>query len=392
MLREFRIHRSMTVWQLKLAIGTAFPHNQQDFHVFATIQPTSVIEQPGMEVKDKMEADTSVEVELEDSVALSKYLDQQMKNLRLDFGKAKYFVPPNVQPFPLDVVPSSEIISVSIVCPLPEITKRASHRLLDGYKLLELCDAELPEEVTTARVAATDPPWGGLIAEHMLEFVNLTSLDVSGNRFGLDSLSCFSALEVLSVACNEIRTLDLPLLTSQPDSSLSAPTLFANLLDLDLSFNFLSPQSISQLSRLPRLAQLNLASNDLLFLPPDMSGFAALRKLSLRRNCLGHRFERYALRSYPSKQELGTTAPRKTKTKGGKTVTINSNPLLKGARSPGRETLQTPVPAPEESRDYFLLSMLAQIPQLQELDLSENFFVHVSEDLPEGTDKIYTQI
>ena len=49
------------------------------------------------------------------------------------------------------------------------------------------------------------------------------------------------------------------------------------LTSLDLSYNALGMDSVANLMRLPVLADLNLAGNELSALPADMAGFRALR-------------------------------------------------------------------------------------------------------------------
>lgn len=253
--------------------------------------------------------------------------------------------------FDIDSVPTEEtfVVGVGYSARAPEVNpseyehssmnnrkgSRASGKgqVLDGYKLLEACGVDLPEEVVKASVASWEPPISSVVAEHLEEFTNLTCLDVSGNNIPLGDLSCLPALQELQSGCSELKNIKLSGLQNA----------FSTLMVLDLSYNFLSVESVKQLGLLPVLADLNLAGNDLPALPPDLSGFRALRKLSLRRNRLGQQY-----------QELPPLPP----SLAGSNVVI--------------------------TLDYIFLASLSSIPRLEELDLSENHLQAIPPSLPKG--------
>jgi len=124
-----------------------------------------------------------------------------------------------------------------------------------------------------------------------------------------------------------------------PPYPLSETCGFGALTTLDLSYNSLSLSSILQLTLLPFLQDLNLTSNGLICLPPDLSGFWSLRKLNLRRNT------------------LGTLLPSSL---------ISQNDGL---------TLQ--LRDAELSGEILLFLSLSTIPLLEEVDLSENNITNI---------------
>jgi Leucine rich repeat len=120
-----------------------------------------------------------------------------------------------------------------------------------------LCGVDIPDEAIVATITDFSPPFQDTEEDHMVEFVNLKQLDVSGNKFSLDSLLCFPALEELAAACNQMSTL--PDLHPNIDGEVVLPSMYS-LRSLDLSYNFLT------------------------WLPASMSQFVQLQKLDLRRN------------------------------------------------------------------------------------------------------------
>jgi hypothetical protein len=152
----------------------------------------------------------------------------------------------------------------------------------------------------------------------MIEFANLASLDLSGNRVPLEQLHKLMALEELSLACNNLRAIRLPYQGNDSDddddgdddgdddaeatpakkttttsSIASSPRRvnldvgFASLSRLDLSFNRLSVSAVRSLQQLPALTELDVSNNGLRTFPAGLSGFGRLRKLSLKSNKLG---------------------------------------------------------------------------------------------------------
>jgi Leucine-rich repeat (LRR) protein len=79
-------------------------------------------------------------------------------------------------------------------------------------------------------------------------------------------------VEKINISHNQIRTLNLE------------RGGFDCLQCLNLSFNFVEPGFIPQLTLLPCLTDLDLSYNDLVALPDDLTHFTFLKKLNLEGN------------------------------------------------------------------------------------------------------------
>jgi len=212
--------------------------------------------------------------------------------------------------------------------------------VLDGYKVLDISGVELPEEVCRAILSNQEPPFNNTVPEHLQEFVNLTHLDVSGNKLSLEQLDCLSSVQTLLISCSNIKHIHLPNKGVKLEGYHFG---FPHLSVLDMSYNFLSPESVWQLTKLPSLTDLNLAGNDLPQLPPDLTAFKFLKKLSLRRNRLGQQYR--PLPDFPSSN-------------------MQDDFVL--------------------SLDYVVFAALSTLSSLEELDISENYIQAVPPSLPIG--------
>ena len=96
--------------------------------------------------------------------------------------------------------------------------------MLDGYKILEACGVDLPEEAVRVVLTGANPPFNNCIVEHLEEFENLTYLDLSGNCMDPAKLGALPELTELHLACNDIRLVDIPVAPSPP---LSVPSSVA---------------------------------------------------------------------------------------------------------------------------------------------------------------------
>jgi len=283
--------------------------------------------------------------------------------------------------------------------------------LLDGYRLLRACRVDLPEEVSRASLSGCTPPLVDAVPEHLAEFTNLTSLDVSGNNLPLDRLRLVPMLESLSLSANGVRDVDFaPILgihyegTEDPEMLRARQWDLADLIGfpalrvLDLSHNFLHSRALGTLAFLPSLRELNLAANELPRMPPatTMANFWLLTKLSLRDNVLGSGKRNNKIRRAQERdRELEAArqaggAARKAGHFLARTTelrkTINSVPL--GSQEP---LLPSDDPSFElgeddsladlldehacplkHAKEFALFRALAALPALVELDLSEN--------------------
>jgi len=151
---------------------------------------------------------------------------------------------------------------------------------LDGYDILETSGVELPEEVFKAVLNAKKCTYMDVVREHMDEFTQLSSIDLSGHRMQLSSLNCFPAVKEIHLSCNNLKQIRLAVMKKD--------IAFQNLTALDLSYNAVDPESFLELGRLPKLQFLDLSHNQLRSLPVlKKDSFPALKKLVLRGNRLG---------------------------------------------------------------------------------------------------------
>jgi Leucine-rich repeat (LRR) protein len=148
----------------------------------------------------------------------------------------------------------------------------APTRSLDGFMLLEACHVEFPDEARRADLSGCGV--GGVSAEDMPYFSNLSYLDLGDNAAPLEPLGELPALRELRFHCNLVRSLRGPLLG------------FAALEVLDLSFNALEPAAVAELAELPCLRELDLTRNGLQDVPPEIARCERLEVLVLESNRL----------------------------------------------------------------------------------------------------------
>lgn len=112
----------------------------------------------------------------------------------------------------------------------------------------------------------------GINADHLSYFTNLVELNCSENYIRLEDLRKLPSVEKINISHNQIRTLNL-----QEGG-------FECLQQLNLSFNFIEPLFIPQLTLLPSLIDLDLSYNELAVLPDNLANFSYLKKLNLEGN------------------------------------------------------------------------------------------------------------
>ncbi|XP_063288031.1 X-ray radiation resistance-associated protein 1 [Pelobates fuscus] len=143
--------------------------------------------------------------------------------------------------------------------------RRPSHRTLgnqecvmDGPFLMKTHFVERPDDLCSVNVS--DRNLTSAHTEDFLQFTCVAYMNASENRLLLEDFSTFPMLRELDISLNEINRIHIK------------QEHFPNLEVLDLSYNNLSPDDISQLGVLPQLRVLHLTGNRLTHLPPDMSG------------------------------------------------------------------------------------------------------------------------
>ncbi len=146
---------------------------------------------------------------------------------------------------------------------------KMTHRILNGFMLLDASGVGLPEDSMAAALVEK-----GLVdvnEEDMQFFTGLEYLDVSENNLNIAAFQNLSSLVELRLACNNIFNIgDL--------------YGFESLQRLDLSYNKLTVISVQALQSLPNLRELDLCGNDIKGLPIDMFRFASLEKILLEHN------------------------------------------------------------------------------------------------------------
>eukprot|EP01006_Ploeotia_vitrea_P048947 TRINITY_DN67290_c5_g1_i1.p1 TRINITY_DN67290_c5_g1~~TRINITY_DN67290_c5_g1_i1.p1 ORF type:complete len:492 (+),score=213.70 TRINITY_DN67290_c5_g1_i1:86-1561(+) len=225
--------------------------------------------------------------------------------------------------------------------------------LLDGYSILEVCGVESPEQLCRASLTTLNPPITLVDMEQMVDFVNLVHLDLSGNRVPLHLLATLPALEELHLASNDMRHVTLGDTAGE----------FPHLTVLDLSYNWLRAEDLVELGKLPQLRELDVSCNHMALSSLaglDLRCLKSLRKLNLRRNY------RLAPRTH-TEESHARAVPKRRKKKHKKTSHKRrpTAPRIRSRRPKGQPWLAQ------------ALRALATIPQLRELDLSENRLTHL---------------
>ena len=111
-----------------------------------------------------------------------------------------------------------------------------------------------------------------VVEEDLCYFQNLTYLDLSDNRVKIEQLSNLTNLAELNLQFNSLASL------------LINEDMFPQLEKLHLSFNHIPVSHIANLRHLRCLQVLDLASNDLVTLPEDLSFLMSVEELNLSSN------------------------------------------------------------------------------------------------------------
>ena len=265
--------------------------------------------------------------------------------------------------------------------------------LLDGYRMLQTAKVDLPEEVSRVVLTGCNPPLVDAVPEHLAEFTNLHYLDVSGNNLPFDRLRLLPQLDELNLSCNNLRDFDfspIPGIHYAPEDEVAARGEylledmigFPALTKLDLSYNYASQTAIHILSVLPKLLTLSLASNDLVHLPSDLSNFWKLSRLSLRDNRLGSGSLTAKFRAKESRVSLreGRFGSVQRRKRG-----MTRPDSARSAASEDEDEREADDSYQPYRKEFKLFHALSTLPNLVELDLSENCLVSIpSGAIPDG--------
>ncbi|KAJ1626514.1 hypothetical protein T492DRAFT_843109 [Pavlovales sp. CCMP2436] len=115
---------------------------------------------------------------------------------------------------------------------------------LDGFLLLDACHVEDPDDAVQAVLEGAGIT--SAVPEDLAFFTRLTHLDVGDNRLQLDRLAGLPNLQELHIDCNGIISIGLP------------AGGFPRLEVLNLSYNGLRAEQISNLAQLACLRELDL--------------------------------------------------------------------------------------------------------------------------------------
>lgn len=181
-------------------------------------------------------------------------------------------------PIPLSISPRKfQHVAIPIISkhnqdqliPSHDAFEDGKKREIDGFYLLEVSGISFPEDLQ--HVVLNDRKLQTVVDDDLTYFSELLYLDVSENFLPLYPFGALPKLRELRIACNRIKHIDELL-------------GFNQLMYLDMSYNQLNYFSIQRLYDLPMLKELDLSGNALKALPPDLSRFESLEKLTLQYN------------------------------------------------------------------------------------------------------------
>ena len=171
---------------------------------------------------------------------------------------------------------------------------KPADRVLDGDLLLRESQEASPVDVYGARLPSCNIV--DVAVEDCPFFVNLANLDLADNNCQLERLAAFPAVRSLSLQCNKLETLGVPV------------GGFPRLEVLNLSHNSVSASALLALAAVGGLRELDLSHNHMGALPSDWSAFRKLTRLSVADNDLRGDEALSALASVPSLTELNLEA------------------------------------------------------------------------------------
>ncbi|KAJ3038166.1 X-ray radiation resistance-associated protein 1 [Rhizophlyctis rosea] len=144
-----------------------------------------------------------------------------------------------------------------------ELTRRVGGKyveiphVLDGFLILNQAPAEDPLDVYSLDITSRDVHF--VIEDDLSLFTNLHTLKAGENHLPFARLGALPGLRELHLPCNGVTDLDL-----------ECEGRFEDVEFLDLSYNSLTHSALLILATLPSLRHLDLSSNTLSTLPPEL--------------------------------------------------------------------------------------------------------------------------
>jgi Leucine-rich repeat (LRR) protein len=169
-------------------------------------------------------------------------------------------------------------------------SKTTTHRVLDGFALLEASGLGFPED--SRKITISGNGYSSVIEEDLSFFTGLVYIDVSDNYFDFHCFEILPRLKELRIVCNQIENIG----EVQGYNHLQA---------LDISYNKLTQESVLSLAYLPNLRELDLSGNNLMTLPSQMCLFSNLERLVLEHNKFSDNTIFHELALLPMLRELG---------------------------------------------------------------------------------------
>lgn len=171
----------------------------------------------------------------------------------------------------------------------------AIQHVIDGFVLLDASNADLPEHAR--RIIISSHQYNSVQHDDLHFFENLEYLDVSENRLDVFDFMTLPKLKSLGLAYNHIQQIIVP-------PNIDSHDCYLNLLSLDLSFNRIHPDCISELKLLPCLTELDLSHNELIDLPQNMYTLQSVERCILEHNHLSDQANFLILSYMPSLRHL----------------------------------------------------------------------------------------
>jgi Leucine-rich repeat (LRR) protein len=150
------------------------------------------------------------------------------------------------------------------------VTQQKCQKVLDSLLLEYSCRVKHPSQAIRSKLSGENIV--DVKEDELFAFTNLTHLDLSDNSVSLNQLAGLLYLQDLDLQYNNLHFLAVQ------------RGAFPKLTHLRLSYNKIPPSHLMELSHVPRLEVLEIASNDLCTLPSSLFFLRTLQELDLSSN------------------------------------------------------------------------------------------------------------